>query len=129
MMNFTPDGTAGEFFAVLAPHAPAPPPGADPPLRWGGAHVRSLFGDRVAQLTMTRHTYVERAPDAQAYCRLVREAFGPVVAIRASLGNAPEQRATLDRALLEAGRPVEPEPSSGSGRDPLPVSAGHGPHT
>ena len=30
MMNFTPEGTGGEFFSLLAPYAPAPPPGADP---------------------------------------------------------------------------------------------------
>lgn len=103
MMNFTPEGRGGEFFAVLAPYAPAPSPGGDPPVLWGQeAHVRSLFGDRVAQLTMTRHTYVERAADPGAYCRLLRESFGPVVAIRAGLDDAPERRAALDQSLLEA---------------------------
>ena len=103
MMNFTPEGVGGEFFALLAPYAPAPPPGGDPPVRWGEeAHVRALFGSRVRPLTMSRHTYVERAPDPQAYCRLLREAFGPMVATRAGLDHAPERRAALDQALLEA---------------------------
>jgi ubiquinone/menaquinone biosynthesis C-methylase UbiE len=103
MMNFTPEGTGGEFFAVLAPYAPAPPAGVDPPVRWGEeAHVRTLIGDRVRQLAMTRHTYVERAASKEDYCRLVTEAFGPMVAIRASLDGAPERQAALDHALLEA---------------------------
>ena len=103
MMNFTPEGTGGEFFALLAPYAPAPPPGADPPVSWGTEeHVRALFGDRVSHLTMSRHTYVERAPSPADYCRLFTETFGPLVAIRHHLDDAPQRRADLDRALLEA---------------------------
>ena len=103
MINFTPEGTGGEFFALLAPYAPAPPPGADAPVLWGTEeHVRSLFGNRVSRLTMTRHTYVERAPSPADYCGLFTEAFGPLVAIRGNLGDAPRRREELDRSLLEA---------------------------
>lgn len=103
MMNFTPEGTGGKFFALLAPYAPAPPPGAVPPVLWGTEeHVRSLIGDRVRRLTVSRRTYVERAPSPADYCRLFTEAFGPLVAIRRSLDEAPERREDLDRALLEA---------------------------
>jgi ubiquinone/menaquinone biosynthesis C-methylase UbiE len=74
MMNFTPEGNGGEFFALLAPYAPAPPPGADPPVLWGTEeHVRTLFGSRVSHLAMSRHTYVERAPSPADYCRLLTE--------------------------------------------------------
>jgi ubiquinone/menaquinone biosynthesis C-methylase UbiE len=101
MMNFTPEGTGGEFFALLAPYAP--PSRADPPVLWGQeAHVRTLFGHRVSQLTASRHSYIERAPSLQDYYRLFMETFGPLVAIRAGLDDAPERRAELDRALLEA---------------------------
>ena len=100
MMNFTPEGTGGEFFALLAPYAPAPSPGSDAPVSWGTeAHVRTLFGNRVSRLTMSRRTYVERAPSPADYCRLFTEAFGPLIAIRHSLEDAP--RADFDRALLE----------------------------
>jgi ubiquinone/menaquinone biosynthesis C-methylase UbiE len=103
MMNFTPEGIGGKFFALLAPYAPAPPPGAVPPVLWGTEeHVRSLIGDRVRRLTVSRRTYVERAPSPADYCRLFTEAFGPLVAIRRSLDEAPERREDLDRALLEA---------------------------
>jgi hypothetical protein len=103
MMNFTPEGIGGEFFALLTPYAPPPPPGAEPSVLWGNEdHVRTLFGTRVDHLTMTRHVYVERAPCPGDYCRLFMETLGPLVAIRASLDAAPQRRAELDRALLEA---------------------------
>ena len=103
MINFTPEGVGGEFFALLGPYAPPPPPGAEPPVSWGQEeHVRTLFGNRLGHLTMTCHVYVERAPSPQDYCRLFRETFGPMVAIRSSLDDAPERQAELDRAFLEA---------------------------
>ena len=103
LISFTPEGRGGEFFALLAPYAPAPPPGADPPVRWGSEeYVRTRFGSRVSPLTLSRHTYIERAPSPEDYCRLFTEAFGPLVAIRASLEDAAERRAELDRRFLEA---------------------------
>ena len=102
MVNFTPEGTGGDFFGVLAPYAPSPPPGAESPLLWGQEeHVRTLFGDRVSHLTMSRHAYAERAPSPEDYCRLFTETFGPLVAIREAL-DAPGRRAELDRAFLDA---------------------------
>src|SRR5918993_2630133 len=35
MINFTPEGLAAEFFGLFARYAPAPPPGALPPILWG----------------------------------------------------------------------------------------------
>lgn len=103
MINFTPEGTGGEFFALLAPYAPPPPPGAGPPVLWGREdHVRTLFGDRVTRLTMTRRSYVERASSPEDYCHLFMETFGPLIAIRRHLESAPERRAELDRAFLDA---------------------------
>ena len=99
MINFTPQGSAAGFFAALAPHAPAPPPGAQPPLLWGSEeHVRELFGDRVAALEMTRRTYTERRPGGpRGYCDFVLETFGPLIAIRAGA----KDPAALDRDFLE----------------------------
>ena len=103
MMNFTPQGTGGEFFALLAPYAPPPPPGATPPVLWGDeGHVRRLFRDRVTFRTLSHRTYSERAPSPHAYARLFMEAFGPFVAIRASLRDQPGRQADLDRALLDS---------------------------
>ena len=102
MMNFTPEGTGGEFFALLAPFAPPPPAGAPSPVSWGQEdYARGLFGERVVMRTLGRRTYVEHASSPQAYCRLCTEAFGPLVAIRAGL-EGEERRGALDQALLDA---------------------------
>jgi SAM-dependent methyltransferase len=102
-ISFTPEGIGGEFFALLAQYAPAPPPDAESPLLWGRAdHVRTLFGDRVADLRATRDVYVERADNPAAYCQLFSEAFGPIVAIRAGLAGQAEALGAFDRALLDA---------------------------
>jgi ubiquinone/menaquinone biosynthesis C-methylase UbiE len=101
MVNFTPEGLIADFFGALAPYAPPPPPGPPPPL-WGSEeHVRELFGDRVEWLELTRREYVERAASPRAYCDLFKEAFGPVVAIDASLAGDPERRAAFDRDFLD----------------------------
>jgi hypothetical protein len=72
-------------------------------VQWGSEeYVRTRFGSRVSPLTVSRHTYIERAPSPEDYCRLFMEAFGPLVAIRASLEDAPNRRAELDRRFLEA---------------------------
>lgn len=102
MINFTREGIGGEFFALLAPYAPPPPPGAVPPVLWGDeGHVRRLFGDRVTFRSLTRRIYIERASSPQAYTRLFTESFGPLVAIRASLDDQPARQAELDRALRD----------------------------
>jgi SAM-dependent methyltransferase len=101
MLNFTPEGLAADFFGVLAPYAPPPPPGGLPPLGWGSEeHVRGLFGERVASLEMTRHEYVERADSPSGYVEFVKATFGPVIGIYASLAGEPERAAALDRDFL-----------------------------
>jgi ubiquinone/menaquinone biosynthesis C-methylase UbiE len=101
MINFTPEGLAGDFFEVLAPYAPPPPPGAPPPLAWGSEeHVRELCGDRVESLEMNRREYVERAASPRDYCDLFTQTFGPAVAIHASLADQPERAAAFDRDFL-----------------------------
>jgi ubiquinone/menaquinone biosynthesis C-methylase UbiE len=102
MINFAPEGAAADFFAMLAPYAPPPPPGARSPLLWGDVeHVRTLFGSRVASLAVTRGEYVERAATPREYHELFKRTFGPAVAIYASLAAHPERAAALDRAFLQ----------------------------
>jgi ubiquinone/menaquinone biosynthesis C-methylase UbiE len=103
MINFTPDGLAGDFFGLFGRYAPPPPPGALSPVMWGSeAHVRELFGDRIAALELTRRSYVEYSPgDPAAYCDFFKETFGPVIALRAALESDPDRLAALDRDFLE----------------------------
>jgi ubiquinone/menaquinone biosynthesis C-methylase UbiE len=102
MANFVPEGTAADFFGVLEPYGPPPPPGTLSPLLWGSEeHVRELFGDGVEALELTRTTYVERAASREAYVDLFEETFGPVVALFTALAEDPERAAGLDRALRD----------------------------
>ena len=102
MLNFTPEGLAGDFFGMLGPYMPPPPPGALPPLLWGSEdHVRHLFGDRVTSLEMTRDTYAERAASPRDYVELFTQTFGPAVAIRSSLADDPRRAAAFDRDFLD----------------------------
>src|SRR5919197_868603 len=73
-LNFRPDGTAADFFSLLAAYLPPPPRGALPPLMWGTEeHVRELFSDRVTSLDMVRRVYTERAASPHAYCELFNQ--------------------------------------------------------
>jgi len=103
LINFTPEGLAGEFFEIVGRYVPPPPPGAPRPLLWGSEeHVRELFGDRVSSLELTRKRYVERSPGGPLeYVELFKETFGPLVALHASLADRPDRRPNLDRELLD----------------------------
>ena len=102
MVNFTPEGLAGDVVELFAPYMPPPSPRALPPIMWGSEeHVRELFGDRVESLEMTRREYVERAASPREYCEVIKETFGPAGAICASLADQPERAAALDRDFLE----------------------------
>lgn len=100
MLNFTPEGLAGEFFAVFAPFMPPPRDGDQAPVSWGSeAHLRALFADRVV-LETRRGSYVERAANPRAYCEFFKRTFGPAVAICRSLAAEPERLAQFDREFL-----------------------------
>jgi ubiquinone/menaquinone biosynthesis C-methylase UbiE len=100
--SFTPGGTEGAFFELVARHAPPPPAGALSPVLWGDEdHIRALLGDRVDTLKMERRTYVERAESPAAYRRLFEETFGPVVALRSALSADTERLAAFDRDFAE----------------------------
>ncbi|MGH2987001.1 MAG: class I SAM-dependent methyltransferase [Solirubrobacterales bacterium] len=102
MINFAPDGVAGEFFELFGRYAPPPPSGALPPTAWGSEeHVRTLFGDRIASLEMTRREYTERAASTGDYVALFAATFGPAVALLANLADQPERRAAMERDFAE----------------------------
>lgn len=115
MANFTPDGLAADFFGVLAPYLPPPPPDAPSPLLWGDeAHVRELFGDRVSSLKASERELVETVPGPPVeYGEFYRQTFGPVIAAFATVENDPERSATLEREFLDFVERANAGPSDG----------------
>ena len=110
MINFTPEGLAGDFFGLFGRHAP--PADGPPPVLWGSEeHVRGLFADRLAPLTLTRREYVERSASPQAYRELFKETFGPLVGLYASL--AGDALAALDRDFTEYTERADRGPAGG----------------
>jgi ubiquinone/menaquinone biosynthesis C-methylase UbiE len=102
MINFTPEGLAGDFFGLFGDYAPPPPAGAIPPVMWGTEeHVRELLGDSVAALDMTRREYTERAASPGGYRDLFKASFGPAIATYAGLADQPDRAAALDRDFLD----------------------------
>jgi SAM-dependent methyltransferase len=78
MINFTPEGSAGDFFSTIAPYLPA---GGDPPVLWGSEpHVGELFAGLA--LDVERRAYIERVPGGPAgFVAFYRATFGPAAAI------------------------------------------------
>jgi SAM-dependent methyltransferase len=91
MANWTPGGSAGRFFGVMAPYVPSSPPGPAP-TDWGDPdHVAALFGTRVTDLvTQPDVVEVDFAGGADELAELYLASFPPVVATLAGL--EPEER-------------------------------------
>lgn len=90
LLNWTPEGMIGALFRTLAPWAPPPPPGVQPPPLWGTEeHLGELFGGRVDFTGHRRESMVvtafERARDYGEYFKVC---FGPTIVAR---GNAESQ--------------------------------------
>lgn len=114
LINWTPTGFIGQMFAIMKPFAPPPPPGAQPPPLWGDeAHVRSLLGDRVAELELRREkAVIDRFADAAEFRDFFKSYYGPTVAVYKAIGAQPDRVAQLDRELVE----LAARHDTGSGR-------------
>jgi SAM-dependent methyltransferase len=101
LLSWTPEGMIGDLFRTMGPFAPPPPPGAQPPPLWGSeAHLRELFGDRVALRTLARDTLeVSAFARARDYGEHFKARYGPTIAARknaAKDGRDGEFDAALD---------------------------------
>ncbi|MBF6206584.1 class I SAM-dependent methyltransferase [Nocardia sputi] len=103
LINWTPSGFIGQMFATMKPFAPPPPPGAQPPPLWGDeAHVRSLLGDRVADLELRReNAEIDRFADGAEFRDFFKSYYGPTVAVYKAIAAEPERITRLDRELAE----------------------------
>lgn len=105
LLNWTPEGFIGQMFAAMKPYAAPPPPGASPGPLWGTeAHVRELFGDRVASLTATREELdVDRFGTGAEFRDFFKLFYGPTIAAYRNIADDPAKVAELDATLADLG--------------------------
>jgi SAM-dependent methyltransferase len=102
MINWTAEGFIGKLFATMKPYAPPPPPGASPPPLWGDEdHVKSLFGDRIADLTARRQTVrMDHCADPLEFREYWKRNYGPTIAVYRFIADQPHRVADLDSDFL-----------------------------
>jgi hypothetical protein len=102
MINWTAEGFIGNLFATMKPYAPPPPPGASPPPLWGNEdHVRTLFGDRVGDLTVRRQTVrMDHCANPTEFREYWKRNYGPTIAAYRFNADRPERVAALGRDFL-----------------------------
>jgi len=105
LLSWTPEGFIGRMFATMKPYAPAPPPGAQPPPRWGDeAHVRELLGDRVIDVVAVRERLVvDRFATGAEFRDFFKATYGPTIMVYCSIADDPSRVAELDAALAALG--------------------------
>jgi SAM-dependent methyltransferase len=109
LANWTPDGFIGELFRIVGTYAP-PPAGIKPAALWGTEErLHELFGDGVASLAATQHTFVFRARSAEHWIALFRDYYGPVHRAFAAQDTAGQAAlaADLDELLRRYNRATD----------------------
>jgi 2-polyprenyl-3-methyl-5-hydroxy-6-metoxy-1,4-benzoquinol methylase len=108
LIALVPTRAAHDMFELMARYAPAPLAEEESPLLWGSEqHVRELFGDRVASLTLERRVF-EGNPYADI--DFFKAHHPVVVAIYNELADDPERTAMIDRELAELSGRCQREP-------------------
>jgi SAM-dependent methyltransferase len=108
LVAIAPGGAGARLFEVYGHHARLPLIDMEAVLEWGReAHVRELFGDRVASLRLERQRL---APIPVADLEPLRTDHPAFVALYRDLAAQPDQVAALDRDLADALRRHEGEP-------------------
>lgn len=98
LANWTPASFVGEIFKTIGRHI-APPAGVKAPALWGTqAHLRELFGGRIAALEAPSRHFVFRYRSAQHWLDTFRTYYGPMHKAFAALD--PEKQASLTEDLL-----------------------------
>jgi SAM-dependent methyltransferase len=103
-----PTGNIGKFFAAMAPFAPEPPPGFQPPHLWGTRdHVSALFEGQGVQLRFEDAAVDFQFDSVDGATEEYWENFGPIVVLRATLepeGRGGELRDALRKVFEESNQ-------------------------
>jgi SAM-dependent methyltransferase len=100
LLSWTPDGTIGGFFRTIGAYLPASP---QPPALWGcEAHLRELFGERVAWAEIRNETLLcEHFAEPRDLCEYYKEYFGPTMAAYEAVRDDLPRLAALERDFLQ----------------------------
>jgi len=106
LLSWTPEGFLGQMLATMKPYAPPPPPGAQPPPLWGDEnHVRTLFRDRVTDVTARRdNVRVDRFDDPETFREYFKTHYGPTIVAYRGIAEDPDRIDALDRDLADLAR-------------------------
>jgi SAM-dependent methyltransferase len=106
---WTPRGLIGSTFKIISGFMPPPPPELKPPVSWGEEeHVRALFADSGAELTLERRSVTFTHDSPEGWLDYDERVLGPAIMAKAALepqGRYGEMRAQmleLYRELNEA---------------------------
>ena len=102
LVSWTPEGFIGELFRTVGAHVP-PPAGVPSPMLWGTeSHLRELFGDGIASLSVSERTFTWRFPSPEEFVAFFRRWYGPTVTAFAALERPA--RDSLERDLVALAR-------------------------
>jgi len=98
LANWTPAGFIGQMLKLVGRHVP-PPPGVQPPTRWGTEEgIRELLGAGAAGLAFTTASVTQRFPSAEFFADFFVTYYGPTY--QASQALAPEGRRAFRDDLI-----------------------------
>jgi SAM-dependent methyltransferase len=99
LIAIAPAGAVLELFEIVTRYEDAALIPAESPLQWGSEeHVRELFGDRVASLSLERRCF---QPNPLADLDLLKTHHPLLVTLYRDLADQPDRAAALDRELAE----------------------------
>ncbi|RNL85888.1 class I SAM-dependent methyltransferase [Halostreptopolyspora alba] len=102
LVSWTPTGFVGELLTTVGRHA-APPPGAQPPSRWGSEEtLRELFGERISALECETRVITERFVSPEQFADFFVTYYGPTYKVAQRLDDAGARAFHRDLAALAA---------------------------
>jgi SAM-dependent methyltransferase len=93
LANWMPEGFGGEFFKMLSRFNP-PPPGVQPPSRWGTEQgLQQLLGPGTSEIRIERRHFNQYFRSLNHAVEIFFHSFGPIIKLQEML--PPEKRSEL----------------------------------
>jgi SAM-dependent methyltransferase len=108
---WTPAGSIGQLFMLLAQHLPPPPEGFQPPILWGVEdHVQGLFDAAGATVSCSVERVRVEGPSVEMWLDEEEKMLGPLILAKEALepdGRWPEVRAQLAEQTAAANQATD----------------------